>query len=58
MDLQTANEIQEEGGYAALTNDLLNAQAIMNRVRSPQAGAIVLFAGKSHERTLAPINLT
>lgn len=46
MDPQ-ATEIQDEGCYVGLTHDHLNAQDIMNRVRSPQAGAIVLFAGWS-----------
>lgn len=40
------NELQEDGTYVALTHDSLNAQSIMDRVRSPQAGAIVLFAGE------------
>jgi len=46
MDPQ-ATEIQDEGCYVGLTHDHLNAQDIMDRVRSPQAGAIVLFAGWS-----------
>ena len=40
------DELEAEGSYVALTHDHLNAQSIMDRVRSPQAGAIVLFAGK------------
>jgi molybdopterin synthase catalytic subunit len=39
-------ELAEEDCYVALTHNHLNAQAIMDRVRSPSAGAIVLFAGK------------
>jgi molybdopterin synthase catalytic subunit len=39
-------EQTEQDCYVALTHDHLNAQAIMDRVRSPSAGAIVLFAGK------------
>lgn len=31
--------------YVALTHDHLDVLTIMNRVRSPKAGAIVLFAG-------------
>ena len=31
--------------YVALTQAHLNIPAIMDRVRSPKAGAIVLFAG-------------
>ncbi|KAK4466623.1 Molybdopterin synthase catalytic subunit [Cladorrhinum samala] len=41
-DLQS---LSEEGIYVALTSDHLNSQSIMDRVRSPAAGAIVLFAG-------------
>lgn len=40
------HELQEDGSYVALTHDHLNAQSMMDRVRSPQAGAIVLFAGE------------
>lgn len=40
-------EASEDGCYVALTHDHLNVQDVMNRVRSPAAGAIVLFAGKS-----------
>lgn len=46
MDSQVT-EVQEEECYVALTHDHLNVQSIMDRVRSPQAGAIVLFAGIS-----------
>jgi hypothetical protein len=38
-------ELIDEGCYVALTDGYLNAQAMMDKVRSPQAGAIVLFAG-------------
>ncbi|KAK7985191.1 Molybdopterin synthase catalytic subunit [Apiospora saccharicola] len=48
MDPQ-ATEVQEEGCYAGLTHDHLNAQGIMDHVRSPQAGAIVLFAGTTRD---------
>lgn len=40
-----ASELSEGNCYVALTHDVLNPQAIMDRVRSPKAGAIVLFAG-------------
>ena len=40
-----AKELSEENCYVALTHDYLDAKAIMDRVRSPKAGAIVLFAG-------------
>ncbi|KAI1246111.1 hypothetical protein MGN70_013008 [Eutypa lata] len=43
------DELQEDGSYVALTHNLLNAQSIMDRVRSPQAGAIVLFAGTTRD---------
>ena len=45
MEAQS-DQLQDEGSYVALTHDHLNAQSIMDRVRSPQAGAIVLFAGE------------
>ena len=39
-------ELGSDKCYVALTHHHLSAQDIMNRVRSPQAGAIVLFAGR------------
>ncbi|KAI0124709.1 Molybdopterin biosynthesis MoaE [Xylariales sp. AK1849] len=48
MDPQ-ATELQEDNCYVALTSDLLNVQNVMDRVRSPQAGAIVLFAGTTRD---------
>lgn len=42
-------EYSEEGCLVALTRDHLNVQAIMDRVRSPAAGAIVLFAGTTRD---------
>lgn len=41
-----STEINEGGCYVALTHEHLQAQEAIDRVRSPQAGAIVLFAGK------------
>ena len=38
--------IKENGVSVALSNGLLDARAVMNEVRSPKAGAIVLFAGQ------------
>ena len=38
-------EINEDACYVALTEDHLDAKSMMDRVRSPKAGAIVLFAG-------------
>ncbi|KAI8682962.1 hypothetical protein LRP88_05069 [Fusarium phalaenopsidis] len=46
---QDAWELSDEGCHVALTHDHLNAQAIMDRVRSPSAGAIVLFAGTTRD---------
>ncbi len=40
-----STELSEGDCYVALTYDDLDALAIMNRVRSPKAGATVLFAG-------------
>ncbi|GAP92084.1 putative molybdopterin synthase catalytic subunit [Rosellinia necatrix] len=42
-------EITEPGCYVALTHEHLQAQEIIDRVRSPQAGAIVLFAGTTRD---------
>jgi molybdopterin synthase catalytic subunit len=44
-----AKEIQQEDCYVALTYDHLDVKAMMDRVRSPKAGAIVLFAGNCCE---------
>ncbi|KEY65724.1 hypothetical protein S7711_05554 [Stachybotrys chartarum IBT 7711] len=42
-------ELSEDRCYVALTHSHLNAQDIMDRVRSPAAGAIVLFAGTTRD---------
>ncbi|KAF4962202.1 hypothetical protein FSARC_9717 [Fusarium sarcochroum] len=42
-------ELTEQDCHVALTHDHLNAEAIMDRVRSPSAGAIVLFAGTTRD---------
>ncbi|KAJ2975496.1 hypothetical protein NUW58_g8336 [Xylaria curta] len=42
-------ELSADGCYVALTHDHLQVQDIMHRVRSPQAGAIVLFAGTTRD---------
>ncbi|KAK1712750.1 Molybdopterin biosynthesis MoaE [Colletotrichum lupini] len=42
-------EVSEDSCYVALTYHLLDPSAIMNRVRSPQAGAIVLFSGTTRD---------
>ncbi|KAM7209669.1 molybdopterin synthase [Naviculisporaceae sp. PSN 640] len=41
----TTEFLQEDNCYVALTHDHLDVSSIMDRVRSPEAGAIVLFAG-------------
>jgi len=41
----SAAEYSAKGIYVALTHDHLDPTAIMDKVRSPSAGAIVLFAG-------------
>ncbi|KAI1079612.1 Molybdopterin biosynthesis MoaE [Whalleya microplaca] len=48
MDSQ-ATETNEDGCYVGLTHDYLNVQNVMDRVRSPQAGAIVMFAGTTRD---------
>lgn len=42
---ETEAERQEPGLYIALTHAPLDAKTLLDRVRSPEAGAIVLFAG-------------
>merc|ERR1712093_278681 len=44
-----AKELEDDGCYIALTDDLLDAKSMMDRVRSPKAGAIVLFAGTTRD---------
>ncbi|KAJ4321064.1 hypothetical protein N0V84_005531 [Fusarium piperis] len=46
---QDAWELSDPDCHVALTHYQLNAQFIMNRVRSPSAGAIVLFAGTTRD---------
>ncbi|KAF1983796.1 Molybdopterin biosynthesis MoaE [Aulographum hederae CBS 113979] len=41
--------LEEKNIHVELTHDLLSATAIMDRVRSPKAGAIVLFAGTTRD---------
>lgn len=40
-----SKELQEGECYVALTHNNLDAKTAIDRVRSPKAGAIVLFAG-------------
>lgn len=44
--------------YVSLTYDPLSASDALSRVRSPQAGAVVLFAGTYAPRTPPPTNIT
>jgi hypothetical protein len=37
--------LSEQDVYVSLTYDELNAKSMMDRVKSPKAGAVVLFAG-------------
>ena len=39
------NPLSEQDVYVSLTYDELNAKSMMDRVKSPKAGAVVLFAG-------------
>ena len=43
--IMATTELLEENCYVALTHEILDPKAVMDRVRSPKAGAIVLFAG-------------
>jgi len=38
-------DLSEDGCYVALTNSSLDVNTVMDKVRSPAAGAIVVFAG-------------
>ncbi|KAI1779414.1 Molybdopterin biosynthesis MoaE [Hypoxylon cercidicola] len=42
-------EIKDAGCYVGLTHSLLNLNDVVDRVRSPQAGAIVMFAGTTRD---------
>ena len=42
---ESSNFLQDGGCYVALTYDTLDINAILGRVRSPKAGALILFAG-------------
>lgn len=45
-------EASSDNCHVALTHALLDAKQVMDLVRSPAAGAIVLFAGTSPPPTL------
>jgi hypothetical protein len=47
FNMSDTDSKQEDNCYVALTEKHLDAKDIMDRVRSPKAGAIVLFAGRS-----------
>jgi hypothetical protein len=49
----TTDERSEGNCYVALTHDHLDVLKIMDLVRSPKAGAIVLFAGTYPQRSSA-----
>ncbi|KAI6088390.1 Molybdopterin biosynthesis MoaE [Hypoxylon rubiginosum] len=42
-------EIRDAECYVGLTHDLLNLNDVVDKVRSPQAGAIVMFAGTTRD---------
>ncbi|KAM4065317.1 moaE protein [Hirsutella rhossiliensis] len=42
-------ELSADGCHVALVTEPLNIQETMNKVRSPEAGAIVLFAGTTRD---------
>ena len=46
--------LEEQNVYVSLTYDELNAKTTMDRVKSPKAGAVVLFSGKMLPSLLAP----
>ncbi|KAI2605001.1 Molybdopterin biosynthesis MoaE [Hypoxylon fragiforme] len=48
MDNETS-EINEDHCYVGLTRDHLNLNLVADKVRSPQAGAIVMFAGTTRD---------
>jgi len=48
-DSKKSSVVEEPGIYVALTEDELDPKFIMDRVRSPQCGAIVLFAGTTRD---------
>ena len=51
---QGPQSLEEQGVRAELTYNLLDGLSIMNTVRSPQAGAIVLFAGMLSPTVVSP----
>lgn len=53
-----AKELHEEDCYVALTHNHLDVKAMMDRVRNPKAGAIVLFAGNGIRKSIKTTHLT
>ena len=45
----STTSLESPGIYVALTHEALDAKPIMDKVRSPQAGATVLFAGTTRD---------
>jgi molybdopterin synthase catalytic subunit len=45
---ESRTRLSESSVAVELTHDPLDVLAVMNEVKSPEAGAVVLFAGKSH----------
>jgi hypothetical protein len=45
--------LNEQNVYVSLTYDELNAKTTMDRVKSPKAGAVVLFSGTVFHNTLS-----
>lgn len=45
----STTSLESPGIYIALTHETLDAKPIMDKVRSPQAGATVLFAGTTRD---------
>ncbi|KAK3392965.1 Molybdopterin biosynthesis MoaE [Podospora didyma] len=46
---RTEESLQEPGCFVALTHSPLDIPSLMDRVRSPEAGAIVIFAGTTRD---------
>jgi len=44
-DTHTTHTLTEPNIHVALTHDPLDIPSTLNRIKSPKAGAIVLFAG-------------
>ncbi|CAD6449012.1 e9201f7b-a7be-4f90-89b1-4e46e0c741a5 [Sclerotinia trifoliorum] len=47
--MANSKDLSEENCYVALTHENLDAKVMMDKVRSPKAGAIVLFAGTTRD---------